>query len=135
MTGRAAPLSAAEFILWTSFRAKYGLDTDRVEWATANAGSALCHAWGAKVESHQIVPRFGGASRGASKKKLLMSLAGLRGATVEFTPNDPTKPKLTGDAALAELDKHDDFRPDSPRLLSEGKRPEKPERRKTLGGD
>lgn len=132
LTGRARPMSLTEFDYWISYRQYYGLDNDRIVYAVANAGSAQCHAWGSKVKPDDIVPQFGRA-RSPSKKKLLFHLASLPGATVEFTPKDPTRPKLTGDAAMAELDKHDDYRPG--RLLNEGPKPELPKARRTLGGD
>lgn len=126
----AATMSLYEFSYWIAYRQHYGFKIDRLEWATANGASAMCHAWGAKVAAEKIVPHFG--PRGNSIRQLIYSLASLSGATVSFVPKDKNRPILTGDDALATLDE-ENLR-DSSRLLSGGKRPEKP-KTLTLGGD
>lgn len=84
------------------------------------------------MRSSDIVPKFG-APRKSSKSKVMYELASLPGATVEFIPNDPTKPHLTGSAALAMLDPPEARR--SSGTLDSGDRPERPRRPATLGGD
>ncbi len=51
-------MSAFEFNLWCDYRTRFGFDTDRLEWVTANAGSAAACAMGAKVKASELVPKF-----------------------------------------------------------------------------
>ncbi len=51
-------MTATEYALWLAFYRHFGFDVDRLEWVTANAGAVAAAAWGAKVKSEEIIPRF-----------------------------------------------------------------------------
>jgi hypothetical protein len=52
-------MDSAEFAEWSHYYREFGFDADRLEYATANAGAAVCQSWGGKVRANQLVPRFG----------------------------------------------------------------------------
>lgn len=132
VTGKPVPLSVGEFYLWAEYRKCFGFATDRLEWATANAGAATARSMGGRVTSEDIVPKFGRTR--SSKKKLIHQLAALAGAKVVFTPKDGG-PQLTGEAALKQLDESDGAESRGERATLDGKRPLSPRRPNTLGGD
>lgn len=74
--------SLIEFILWDEYYRRKGTESDRTVWATAIGASAVCRAWGAKVEPDSLVPKFV-ARRGASPEALRAGLAAMAGAKVE----------------------------------------------------
>lgn len=51
-------IPAVEFALWLAFYQQHGFDTDRLEWVTANAGSAAAQSMGAKVKPKELIPNF-----------------------------------------------------------------------------
>lgn len=131
LAGHSVPLSLCEFNLWADFRQKYGLDTDRLEYVSANGASAMCHAWGAKVTPERILPKFDRPRKSrASKRKLVAQLSSLPGPELVFIPNDPTKPRLYGVEALAMLDPTEE-----PVIVDESRRePVARDRGRTLDG-
>lgn len=133
MTGRAAPMSYAELRLWGYYRQKFGFSTDRIEAVGATGASAVCHAWGARVTVSDILPKFGSAA--PSKRKLLLQLASLPGASVDFVPFDKGAPILKGSAALAVLDKDESSALPARRTLDGSPPPRRENRRGTLSGD
>lgn len=73
-------MTAWELRLWRQFRNEYGFSTDRLEAATAIAGTAMARSWGSKVTVADLIPGF----RGAPRKKLdgralVAALAGVPG--------------------------------------------------------
>lgn len=125
-------MKGAEFALWGEYREKFGFDTDRLEWAVLNSGSAICYAQGAKTKAEDLQPKFGRRRQG--KRKMLSMLATMPGTTVMFIPNDPNRLTVTGPAALDELDRIEEMKAARPKTLDQ-KPNDKTKRPKTLGGD
>lgn len=61
-------MSSAEFEHWRRYYLRFGFDTDRLEWATANAGAASAQAMGSKVRAKQLVPRFKTDRKGDNRR-------------------------------------------------------------------
>lgn len=74
-------MPAPEWSLWREYHRRYGFESDRVVWTVANAGAALCRAWGAKVPARRLVAQFE-AVPGLSGPALAAHLESLPGARV-----------------------------------------------------
>lgn len=80
-------MPAPEFALWREYHRRYGLPHERIEWAIANAGSAICGSWGSRVRPKDLIPEFV-VERGMSVRALSAELAALPGAKVELVSAD-----------------------------------------------
>lgn len=74
-------MSAAEFAFWLDYRRTYGFPVDRLEAATALAGTAANRAMGGKAKPRDLIPRFGRARHGL--REVAAYLRTLPGARVE----------------------------------------------------
>lgn len=74
-------MSAAEFAFWVSYHLRHGLPTDRLEAATAIAGSYVGGVWGGEASPGDLIPRFG-SRRPGGMAALVAYLSGVPGAVV-----------------------------------------------------
>lgn len=79
-------MPVAEFEAWREYAVWNGLPTDRIEWAVANAGSAVCHAHGARTHAKNIVPKFRPKFHQVDNKTLIAQLSALPGVKIRKRP-------------------------------------------------
>lgn len=90
-------MSAAEFSFWNIYYTRRGFPVNRLEGATAIAGSAVCRSLGGKVEPKELLPKFG--ARRVSNKVLAARLSMLPGAKVRRIERPGRKPNRAGGRA------------------------------------
>lgn len=78
----ALEMPAPQYEFWKAYQQRYGFPVDRVVWAIAKAGSAICRACGGKAKPQDLIPVFV-VQRGMSVEALSAELAALPGAKVE----------------------------------------------------
>lgn len=78
-----AEMTAGEFDLWLAYYRRFGFAADRIEHVTANAGAVAGSAWGARVDPHDLIPRFGPRSPRNVGAKLLAYLDTIPHGTTE----------------------------------------------------